>query len=261
MAGLDVDDVIESRDPGGLASARANGKVNNVNRQLVSTAAGLALLDSTYAVKLRSDALLFSPDLLRSWRSFPDAAAKHPLRVLDHRVVITTHYSRNPARVDRRLTYHPSDVLQLGTLADLRRLWAAPLFGSASQTPRVDRGMVAEQWYWTSCLAAAGIRVQVDRRDPVAHSRASLAANFVIVPPASVGLAKETLHGGDRLSCYCYADWLNDDRRLAHARPSLPGQTVTRWVVSRTVRRPHFAAARAGRAAGPDVEALPTVVA
>lgn len=232
-ARLDADAVVESRDPGGLRPRRPGGKPNNVNRQLVSTAAGLAALDTTYALKLRSDSLLLSADVLMAPTSFPDAGAQHPARVFDERVVISTHYTRYPARVDREMTYHPSDVVQLGTTRDLRRLWAGPLFDDVVETVLGDRVVVAEQWYWLSCLARAGASGALDRRDAVRHSRSAMAANFVVLPPESVGLAKETLHGSDRLSCYSHSDWLRDNSLLRGGPGALPLQWLERWLVAR----------------------------
>lgn len=243
LAGLDTDDVVESVDPGGLTPRRKGGKPNNVNRQLVSTAAGLAALDTTYALKLRSDAELFSSAVLRCWGSFPDVGAQHASRVFDQRVVISTHYTRYPARVNREMTYHPSDVAQVGTLPDLKRLWAAPLFDDIVETVLGHRLVVAEQWYWLSCLARAGSDAAFDRRDAVGHSRATMAANFVILPPASMGLVKESLHGGDRLSCYSHADWRIDNRRLAGVRRMPPAQSVERWLVAHAIRVPDDALA------------------
>lgn len=232
-AGLEPDTVVRSRDPGGLLPRRPGGKPNNVHRQLVSTAAGLAALQTTYALKLRSDSLLLNGDVLRAPASFDDACVGHPTRVFDERVVITTHYTRYPARVDREMTYHPSDVAQFGALRDLRELWTAPLFDDAVETVLGDRVVVAEQWYWLTCLARAGRGAALDRRDAVRHCRSALAANFIVLPPEAFGLAREALHGSDRLSCYSHSDWLRDDGLLAGGLGTLPLQWLQRWLTAR----------------------------
>jgi len=232
-AGLDVDVVVRSRDPGGLLPRRPGGKPNNVNRQLVSTRAGLAELRTTHALKLRSDSLLLNGDVVRAPASFEDRGVAHPTRVFGERVVITTHYTRYPARVDREMTYHPSDVAQFGTLRDLRELWAAPLFDDAVEALLGDRMVVAEQWYWLTCLTRAGIGAALDRRDAVRHSRSALAANFIVLSPERFGLAKETLHGSDRLSCYSHSDWLRDDSLLGGGPGTMPLQWLQRWLTAR----------------------------
>ena len=58
--GLDCDDIVFNTDPGGVPlflSARAK-VLNNVNRQIVTTKAGMNLCSSNYALKMRSDMAL-----------------------------------------------------------------------------------------------------------------------------------------------------------------------------------------------------------
>ena len=56
---IGADEVVAVPDPGGFAYAERPGeKINNVNRQIANTAAGLKKVRTPYALKLRSDFLL-----------------------------------------------------------------------------------------------------------------------------------------------------------------------------------------------------------
>ncbi len=66
-AKLGVDRLILNPDPGGLPNIKFGYDTpNNVNRQIASTAAGMALVNTKYALKLRADSFLTSDNLLRA---------------------------------------------------------------------------------------------------------------------------------------------------------------------------------------------------
>ena len=64
--GLDYDIVIFNKDPGGsLCSANDDKILNNVNREIVSTLAGLKVCKTKYVFKIRSDLIIKSNKILK----------------------------------------------------------------------------------------------------------------------------------------------------------------------------------------------------
>ncbi len=111
---LDVDKVICSPDPGTVVVDEVVGTLNNVNRQLVSTQAGLKAADRHYILKTRTD-LLFRDAGFLSYFGKYDAI---PSQYFRNRLLICSYYTRNP-RVFRTC-FHPSDWLVFGRTEDVR---------------------------------------------------------------------------------------------------------------------------------------------
>lgn len=118
--GLPVDAVVESRDPGGLAPLKLDDcKPNNVNRQLVTTQAGLAAVSTPYAAKLRTDCFLEHAGFLDFYLE---------QRALDggrERLLASSFFSLDPTLFER-LPYHVSDWFHFGPTELLRAWWSAP---------------------------------------------------------------------------------------------------------------------------------------
>lgn len=78
-AKLGVDRLILNPDPGGLPNIKFGYDTpNNVNRQIASTAAGMALVNTKYALKLRADSFLTSDNLLSIYDDYVKAIKKAP---------------------------------------------------------------------------------------------------------------------------------------------------------------------------------------
>jgi hypothetical protein len=122
--GLALDALVESDDPGGLAPLKLDDrKGNNVNRQLLSTQAGLAAVNTPYAAKLRTDCFLEHAGFIDFYRE---------QRVLDggrERLLASSFFTLDPAMFER-LAYHLSDWFQFGPTTLLRDYWAAPPMSS-----------------------------------------------------------------------------------------------------------------------------------
>lgn len=123
--GLGADEIVRSDDPGAIAdTALKTGLKNNVNRQIVSTNAGLARVRTRFAAKLRSDARVVG-------RGFTGLAEAFPLRrpqgrLFQRRITISREFTRS-ARSFVPLAYHPSDLFQFGLTSDLLDYWDVPL--------------------------------------------------------------------------------------------------------------------------------------
>jgi len=160
--GLDVDEVVRSEDPGTVGPL-----MSNVNRQLVSSLAGLRAASRRLAVKTRTDLVFRTDALLRFWGRWP-LPADHPLRIFEERVLLPNVIAQRPLHVSP-YPLHPTDWAFLGLRTDLLRLFGIPLmreeegavpaqlegvarlFWSHKVTPQY----VPEQFLWVGALRRA----------------------------------------------------------------------------------------------------------
>ena len=124
VSNLQPDRMVLNLDPGAvpLNDSPNNRLFNNLNRQIVSTRAGLAVAERSWAIKLRSDCALECP---ADFASLVLPVGASPWKLFDDRVVILSTFTRNPLR--RPLLYHASDLFQAGRRQDLVAIWSAAL--------------------------------------------------------------------------------------------------------------------------------------
>jgi hypothetical protein len=234
--GLPVDAVIESRDPGALAPLKLDdAKANNINRQLVTTQAGLAAVATPYAVKLRTDCFLEHAGFLDHYLE---------QRALDggrERLLACSFFTLDPALFER-LPYHLSDWFHFGPTTLLRDYWAAPPLGARDarhyeRQPHVTASTVFERRFrarWAVeqylCMRFAGERGYArprylnDVADAVlADYRRFLAREVMLLDPWQIGLRIDKYGGAigssfQRLNNLMHLDW------LALADPDLCGR-------------------------------------
>lgn len=117
---LHVDKVVFSEDPGPLAPLKlSDTKPNNCNRQLRTSQAGLAAVETPYAVKIRTDCRL-------DHAGFLDFAAEQSKRDGGReRLLACSFFTLDPAMFER-LPYHLSDWFHFGPTETLRQYWSAP---------------------------------------------------------------------------------------------------------------------------------------
>lgn len=117
LRGLDYDKVLLSPDPGAQMADEAAGVYNNVNRQIVSTQAGLRAATRPYILKTRTD-ILFKDAKFLSYFGLFDT---EPPLYFKNRLLICNYYTRNP-RV-WPVCFHPSDWLLFGLAEDMRKYY------------------------------------------------------------------------------------------------------------------------------------------
>jgi hypothetical protein len=246
VSGLDCDKVVFSDDPGGVK--RADGRMNNVNRQIRSTLSGLQAATRKYAIKVRTDTIF-------THSGAAELVGRHPVRTAAHRyfaerVIACEWFFRNPRRCP--LLFHMGDIFQLGLRSDLLDLWDLP-FEPAEHTqdwyqhfPRHSRfrwRMFAvpfryceEQYLWTSYLRKKGCDVSLDYPWQVAvpltvASELSLINNFVIASAADLGIRlPDRLTKHSNFSTYSPAEWLALYERYCVARHTASCKAVGRLV-------------------------------
>ncbi len=126
--GLDYDKVVFNRDPGGADCSRNGRGINNCNREIVSTFQGVMLAQRTYVLKLRSDIILCSNNILKLFRR--SYAFSEQYKIFKRRIIVCSIYSRrffyNKGKVLPAL-FHVSDWLYFGFREDVYKLFDIPL--------------------------------------------------------------------------------------------------------------------------------------
>lgn len=120
---LTADDVILSEDPGPITDGSST-VLNNINRQIVSTRAGLRRVRTPFAAKVRSDALITGRGFVTLATAFPFRRTQG--RMFERRIVIPREFTRSPRSLVP-MAYHPSDLFHFGLTSDLQFYWDAPL--------------------------------------------------------------------------------------------------------------------------------------
>jgi hypothetical protein len=250
-----ADAVIVNDDPGALPPTviSPTAPANNINRQLVSTSAGLAALNRRYALKLRSDARLLSANIVvAAWAQSVEAGGD------DSRLAACSLYTRHPRGLNGYL-FHVSDWMTFGALAQVRRYWGAPQMPlscatwfehnphhrTATATARRFRArFTQEQWLCIHYAAKLGYQVPeaLDHRTPrlIADYERFLAERWIVLDTSQAGLyvpahrrAETSLF--QRLDCVSHADWCEFVRANDENRPAHTGRL--RWA-ARLARRP-----------------------
>lgn len=119
--GLDYDELILSKDPGAEILHPQWTQYHNLNRQIVSTKAGLQKAKRKYTLKIRTDIKLTSNSFLEYFGKFPQRSEK--LKLLKERVLVCQYYCRK-AEV---FPYHLSDWVFFGLTEDVQNIWDIPL--------------------------------------------------------------------------------------------------------------------------------------
>jgi hypothetical protein len=117
---LGVDDIVFCKDPGALAPLKlTDDKLNNINRQIATTYAGMQRVKTPYAVKLRTDCFLEHASFI----DFYETQVKRDGRV--NRIVTGAFFTLD-IRVFERIPYHVSDWFQFGLTEVLQSYWDVP---------------------------------------------------------------------------------------------------------------------------------------
>jgi len=170
VTGLNPDKLVQPIDPGPQimdATGTVGRKFNNVNRQIVSTLAGLRLATRPWAVKLRSDTYLANDGFRRLIDE--ESPRDENWKIFSRRVVACDIGCLNPRQVPA--LFHVSDLFLAGQTNDLRKLWDIPL----APEPETSQWLVGktrpwvvwtpdgfftrytpEQYIWMTCLRGQG---------------------------------------------------------------------------------------------------------
>jgi len=220
--GLDADEIICSDDPGFFTTSDSkDARLNNVNRQIVSTLAGLRRASTPYSFKIRSDCTVTSASVVSVWENFIDANSRPELFSLP--IIACCYFSRNP-NCKPYYPYHPSDLAFFGNTSDLRDLFDVPLM-PPNEERWVDNNFYSnryapEQYIFISFLRKRGREVICAHYKDVSTENINdtewlFASNFILVSFSQFGISfsKEyfsmALDPENFRSCYTHGEWLS----------------------------------------------------
>lgn len=222
----DFDTVIFSDDPGTLPAFKYSSPsaLNNVNRQILSSNAGLRSVHSKYALKLRTDCCLEHGEILRFFSEYGKNGR------LSERIVVAHLFSVDP-RFFEQMPFHFSDWLQFGDAAKLKSLWNTPLMSEADAS-YYDKNLhaawssafdklyrsrfAAEQYIWKNYAEKLGYIIPKFHNDLTpeileSHDR-FLSNEIVIVDVQDIGLKFDRYAWAlrsslQRFNCINHLDW------------------------------------------------------
>lgn len=165
---LDYDIILLNKDPGAHVFD-CNGRVQNQNRQIVSTKNGIKKASRKYVLKIRSDMQIQGTKFLHFFDKYNDYNSE--FKILKKRILINslfTRYSEKTWWNDKPFLFHTSDWMMFGLKDDLLNIWDIPLapepetsqyFKNHPEIPHTDgcySQYHAEQYIWLSFLRKNG---------------------------------------------------------------------------------------------------------
>ena len=119
---INYDKLLLNIDPGAEIAIDQSKTLNNVNRQIVSTFAGLKESKTKYSIKIRSDLVLTNDNLIKVLKLRPKKIEQMPLDLLKEYVLVSNVTSINP-KSRLVLPHHPCDWIYAGLTEDLYKIW------------------------------------------------------------------------------------------------------------------------------------------
>lgn len=139
---LDYDVLLLNKDIGAFNKNLSSPKLNNLNRQLITTQKGLLKATRKYALKIRSDCILGSDKFLDFFNSFPKRTEKY--NFFSSRVIVPSVYTNRFYYSREKGIFHTplliSDFWMFGLLDDVKKYYL-----SASLVKEPDYSL-----YWSN---------------------------------------------------------------------------------------------------------------
>jgi hypothetical protein len=200
ISGLSFDLVIFSRDPGSTGP-REKSTSANIVRQIVSSKRGLEVVQTRYALKLRTDTLLTSAKFTDIWEIYSQGLLRN--RCFKRRILVSATFTPCPRYCPS--PYWVSDFFAFGLTEDVQYLWDIPSptlakmqDDEAYRTQRIESGTKitpptnAEQKLILSMASKAGIHEKVATVTSInpfclIRSEIFIASHFIPVDPLEAG--------------------------------------------------------------------------
>lgn len=215
-------DIVQSTDPGDLGKLYENSDVkNNLNRQIVSTSAGLTRVKTKYAVKLRTDFCILNNNLtdILGDDKYKEFTINSEFRIVKQRIVATG--------ADRAYPFFCFDFAFAGLTEDLMNLFDIPLMNRQTAqyfkyiTDPLKTRYIPEQWIVISFLQKNNIKLpdyfsnyKIINEELYKMSNLNYASNFILTDFDMFGITpkKESLYWllnkNDAIHMH-YRDWIN----------------------------------------------------
>ncbi len=250
VSDIHADEVIISNDTGFFYySQRPNERPNNVNRQIVTTLAGLKACKTKYAVKLRSDFWITGASFLDFFDKFPAVDDKY--RVFDKKLLACCYFSRKPVS-EMPYPFHPSDLVFFGQTTDLLNLFNVPLMAAEDAVWDTENfngnRYVPEQHIFINCLRKNGFSVPCDfsrhvTAENTEETERFFANNLVLLTFDQFNLrpTKNTfdmcLEIKSFLTCYTHVDWLKLYQKYVDKAVAVPEDDLEKNKMNRYFQR------------------------
>jgi len=221
-----IDEIVFSKDPGAQITDDKNQIYHNVNRQILSSATGLNLVKTKYAIKVRND-LIFINDNIMTWLGLIVRAQESGdiPKFGRQRILVTDVTSVRPDRY-LQLPFHPCDWIYMGTTHDLINLFDIPRYPQewmryfeknpfpvnwpdSNQLSRFP----TESYIWSEYIKKY-TKINFDHgsdcsQQNLENSRNFFASELVVVPLKNLGIKslKHNINWDRYLPMYDYATW------------------------------------------------------
>jgi hypothetical protein len=234
---IEGEKVVLSKDPGSGLRYQNVTASNNINRQIVSTFAGLRQVRTPYVVKMRSDLLVTNSRLGSILRKIP-ATPNNELSTFKNYVIVPDRLTFSP-RKKTNPALHVTDMLQAGVTSDVLSLWDIPRmtyeeeFYYLEVKPKLLDSVRkhipefrAEQYFWNKHLCKQkGLKLSTTFSSHIGEgieTEAIFSSNIIPFrfPTIGVEIQKEGYDWSSRDSwissiyAYTYSDWKRDVRKL-----------------------------------------------
>lgn len=193
-------------------------KINNINRQLLSTDKGLNKVSTKYSCKIRSDCSLKNNNLLKIYGELK--GINHGALSFEQRILTTTLTSHRGDSKEK-LLFHPCDWFYFGLTSDLKKLFSAPLMEDEDfdhyKSGNYRVVFRAEQYYYVMHLRNKGIKTishALDYSDELASkSIMYLMRDFILAEPSTLALisTKHPKLWVPRLHTYSFDFWCKEN--------------------------------------------------
>ena len=232
---LIFDKLILNDDPGFFYySDRPGEKKNNINRQIISTFAGLKECSRKYALKIRTDFIINGNSFLDFFSKYHEYDKKY--KVFSHKILSCCYFARNP-RSNMPFPFHPSDIAFFGKVDDLLNLFDIPLMTEKeafwdTTNSRFNR-YVPEQHLLIKCLEKNNRDIKCHYYNNVSQynieeTERYFASNFIFLTFEQFNLmpTKSTffvnVHPNSFLSCYTHIGWMKLYRKYVDHQVTVP---------------------------------------
>lgn len=235
------DEVVFNKDPGASTySGEKGSKLNNVNRQIVSTFGGVKNVKTKYTLKFRADFFLTGNDFLNFFNKYNNFSKE--LRMVKKRMLVCSLYTRNPNMRSTPFPFHVSDFVFFGLTEDLYNVFNIPLMSTNEaewfinkEKPRLNNNLFnfqhryfPEQHIWLNFLKYKDLDFFADiSNNNIKASILSFVNNIVILSPKQLNVAsnKPRLFKDRASTCFNYYDWLLLYKKYCDKNLYIPCQT------------------------------------
>lgn len=246
--GLEYDKLVLSSDPGFFYySLNENDKINNINRQLLTTVAALKVATKNWVLKLRSDFVLNGNNFLFLPNNFKKSLNGY--QVFKNKIVACSYFSRNPRY--SQYVFHPSDIAFFGLKDDLLNLYDIPFMTKEEAYYLTINGIkynkyVPEQYLFVTCLRKNLKNIefsdQLDLNDSTAEETEKyFVSNFVFYSWNELNLIAPSKFDdfitNDYLSCITHVEWLRLYKKYIDNEIIIPNKDIEREKLTKIAKK------------------------